>query len=52
MASIDSLRASDGSGNASVATVQNARSPGATTIQVDTVQGINTNFFGTISKVM
>lgn len=48
MASIDSLKASDGSGNASVATVQNARSPLATTIQVDTVQGINTNFYGTM----
>lgn len=48
MASIDSLKASDGSGNASVATVQNARSPLATTIQVDTVQGINDNFFGTM----
>lgn len=44
MASIDSIKASDGSGNASVATVQNARSGGATTLIVDTVQGINTNF--------
>lgn len=48
MASIDSLKASDGSGNASVATVQNARSAGATTLIVDTVQGINTNFHGTM----
>lgn len=48
MASIDSLKASDGSGNASVATVQNARSALATTIVVDTVQGINTNFHATM----
>lgn len=48
MASIDSLKASDGSGNASVATVQSTRSGGATTIVVDTVQGINTNFFATM----
>lgn len=48
MASIDSLKASDGSGNASAATVQATRSPGATTIQVDTVQGINDNFFGSM----
>lgn len=48
MASIDKLRASDGSGNASVATVQSTRSGGASTIIVDTVQGINTNFYGTM----
>lgn len=48
MASIDKLRASDGSGNASVATVQSTRSGGASTIDVDTVLGINTNFFGTM----
>lgn len=48
MASIDKLRASDGSGNASVATVQSTRSGGASTIVVDTVQGINTNFYGTM----
>lgn len=48
MASIDSLKASDGSGNASVATVQTTRSGGATTIEVDTVQGINTNFHATM----
>lgn len=46
--SINALKASDGSGNASVVTIQNARSPGATTIQGDTVQGINTDFFGTM----
>lgn len=48
MASIDKLRASDGTGNASVATVQTTRSGGASTIIVDTVQGINTNFFATM----
>lgn len=46
--SIDALKASDGSGNASVATIQNARSPLATTIQVDTVAGINDNFVATM----
>lgn len=48
MASIDKLRASDGSGNASVATVQSTRSGGASTIVVDTVLGINGNFMGTM----
>lgn len=48
MASIDTLRASDGSGNASVATIQNSRSPGATTLVVDTVQGINSTFHATM----
>lgn len=48
MASIDTLRASDGSGNASVATIQNPRSPGATTLVVDTVQGINPTFHATM----
>lgn len=46
--SINALKASDGSGNASVATVSNTRAPLATTIQVDTVQGINNHFFGTM----
>lgn len=46
--SIDALKASDGTGNASVATVTNVRSAGATTIQVDTVDNINTNFYGTM----
>jgi len=41
MASIEQIKGSDGSGNASVATVQNARSPGASTIIVDTVLNIN-----------
>lgn len=48
MASIDKLRASDGTGNASVATVQTTRSGGASTIIVDTVLGINGNFMGTM----
>ena len=48
MASIDSIRASDGSGNASVATVQSSRAPAASTIVVDTVAGINDNFIGTM----
>lgn len=41
MASIELIKASDGTGNASVATVQSSRSAGATTIDVDTVQDIN-----------
>lgn len=48
MASITSLKASDGTGNASVATVQSVRSPLATTLVVDTVQGINTKFHATM----
>jgi hypothetical protein len=42
MASIERIKGSDGSGNASVATVQSTRSGGASTIIVDTVLGINT----------
>jgi len=41
MASIELIKASDGTGNAEVPTVQTTRAPGATTIDVDTVQGIN-----------
>lgn len=48
MASIDQIRASDGSGNASVATVQSTRAGGASTIVVDTVLGINGTFYGTM----
>ena len=48
MASISSLKASDGTGNASVPTVQSVRSSGATTLVVDTVQGINTKFHATM----
>lgn len=49
MASIEQIKASDGSGNANVATVQSSRAPAATTIIVDTVLGINpTSFAGTM----
>lgn len=48
MASIDLIRASNGSGNASAATVQSIRSPAATTLDVDTVQGINDTFCATM----
>lgn len=41
MASLELVKASDGTGNAAVATVQSSRSIGATTIDVDTVAGIN-----------
>lgn len=46
--SINRIKASDGTGNASVATVQAVRSAGATTIQVDTTQGIPTEFVGSM----
>lgn len=45
MQSIERIKASDGSGNANVATVQSTRSPGASTISVDTVLGINEGGF-------
>lgn len=45
MASIENIKASDGSGNASVATVQSSRAPAASTIVVDTVLGINAGGF-------
>ena len=45
MASIEKLKASDGSGNANVVTIQNSRSPGASTIIGDTVLGINPDGF-------
>lgn len=45
MASIQNIKASDGSGNANIATVQSSRSAGATTIDVDTVLGINADGF-------
>ncbi len=49
MASIELIKGSDGSGNASVATVQSSRSPLASTIVVDTVLGINAaGFAGTM----
>jgi microcystin-dependent protein len=43
--SIERIKASDGTGNASIATIQNSRSPGASTIIVDTVLGINAGGF-------
>lgn len=45
MASIEQIKGSDGSGNANMATIQSTRSPGATTIDVDTVLGINPGGF-------
>lgn len=45
MQSIEVIKGSDGTGNANVATVQATRSPGATTIDVDTVLGINPGGF-------
>lgn len=48
MASIDLIRASDGSGNANVATVQSSRSGGSSTIVVDTVAGISDFFMGSM----
>lgn len=48
MASIDQLRASDGSGNAQVATVQSTRTSGSSTLIVDTVAGINDTFIGSM----
>lgn len=46
--SIDKIKASNGSGNANLATVQSTRSSGATTIVVDTVLNINTNFMASM----
>lgn len=49
MASIELIKGSDASGNANLATIQNTRSPGASTIIVDTVLGINpAGFSGTM----
>lgn len=49
MTSIQRVKGSDGTRNANVATVQSTRAPGATTIDVDTVLGINpTGFMGTM----
>lgn len=45
MASIQNIKGSDGSGNASTATVQSTRSALASTIVVDTVAGINADGF-------
>lgn len=46
--SIDIIRGSDGTGNASVATVQSTRAPLATTLNVNTVQGIPSTFYGSM----
>lgn len=46
--SIDSIKASDGTAPASLATIQNVRAPLAATIIVNTVSGINTNFHGSM----
>lgn len=46
--SIALIKASDGTGNASVATVQSTRSPGSTTLTVDTVDNIPATFYGTM----
>lgn len=46
MASIKRIRASDGTGSASAATVTASRSPGATTLQVNTVDNIPAYFSG------
>lgn len=48
MASIKLLRASDGTGSASVATVQSVRSAGATTLVVDTVENIPAYFMASM----
>lgn len=46
--SVDYIKASGGSGNASLMTVQNVRSAGATTILVNTVAGAPAKFMGTM----
>lgn len=46
--SINRIRASDGSGNASLATVQSTRAPLASTINVDTVASIPDEFVGSM----
>ncbi len=48
MASINQIKASDGSGNAQIATVQSSRSGGSSTIIVDTVSGIPANFMASM----
>jgi len=48
MPSIDRIKASDGTGPASIATVQNTRAALSSTIVVDTVDNINTTFYGTM----
>lgn len=48
MASIDLIKASDGTGNASVPVVQNTRTAGSSTIVVDTVENINATFMASM----
>lgn len=48
MASIDLIKASDGSGNAVTANITAPRSPGATTLTVDSVTGIPSKFIGSM----
>lgn len=48
MASIKLIKASDGTGDASVATIQSVRSAGATTLAVDTVENIPAYFCGSM----
>lgn len=46
--SVDYIKASDGAGNASLMTVTNVRSPGATTLQVNTVANAPVKFFASM----
>lgn len=48
MASIKKIKGSDGTGPASLATVQSTRSSGSSTIHVDTVAGIPPSFMGSM----
>lgn len=48
MASINLIKASDGTGNAAMATVQSTRAPLATTLIVNTVDNIPSTFIGTM----
>lgn len=48
MPSIKLIRSSDSTGSASVATIQSARSAGATTLIVDTVDNFPSNFMGSM----
>lgn len=46
--SIEAIKASDGTDNASIATIQSSRAPAASTISVDTTLGYNSSFFGSM----
>lgn len=50
MASIDLIKASDGTGNASIVTVQADRSPGASTIIGNTTQGLPSPFYASMGE--